>query len=94
MKIKARRQFLKDYERLQPRLKKPVLFRKAFVGAVSILQKGSDLSAKCTVNRLVNQGPGWYICYVLDDLAMTYKIEGQYVKLSRIGFAKDLGKEK
>lgn len=94
MRIRWTDRFEDDYERLQFRLNNRKAFRKAFVGAVSILQKGDDLSVKYTVNRMVNRGPGWYVCYVMDDIAMTYKIVGQYIKLSRIGLIKDLGKEK
>ncbi len=94
MKIHWSERFRNDYQTLENRLSNRVSFRKALWKATSILQKSGDLSAKYTVNRMVNQGPGWYVCYILDDIAMTYKIEGQYIKLSRIGFAKDLGREK
>jgi len=95
LKVHWSDRFRNDYQKLEKRLGNGnrVSFRKALWKATSILQKGNDLSAKYTVNRIVSQGPGWYICYVLDDIVMTYKIEGQYIKLSRIGFAKELGKE-
>ncbi len=93
MKIKARRRFKEDYARVESRLKKPAAFRKAVFQAVSSLQKGNDLTEKYTVNRLINMGEGWYGCYVFDDIIMIYKIQGQYVKLSRLGTPKELGKQ-
>ena len=94
MKIKARRRFKEDYERTESRLKNPIPFRKALSKAILILQQEKDLSDKYTVNRIPAQGQGWYDCYVFEDIIMIYKIQGQYVKLSRLGIPKELEKER
>ncbi|MBC8379351.1 MAG: type II toxin-antitoxin system mRNA interferase toxin, RelE/StbE family [Planctomycetes bacterium] len=94
MKIRWKERFKEDYKELEKRLKKPIPFRKALFRAVSILEKGDDLSEKYTVNRIPAQGPGWYDCYVFEDIIMIYKIQGRYVKLSRLGTPKKLQKER
>ena len=93
MKIKARRRFKEDYTRIEARFKKPAEFRKAFFRAVSMIRQGKDLQAEYTVNRITDKGTGWYDCYIYADIVMIYKIEGQYIKLSRLGTPKDLEKE-
>ena len=92
MRIKARRRFKEDYERIEASLKNPSPFRKAFFRAVSMLQQEQDLSSKFVVNRIPAEGKEWYDCYVYDDIIMIYKIQGQYVKLSRLGTPKELEK--
>lgn len=57
-----------------------------------MLQQGKDLSEKYTINRLLSQGQGWYGVYLFEGVIMIYKIQGQYVRLSRLGTAKELGK--
>lgn len=59
-----------------------------------MLRQGQDLPEEYVVNRIPDKGLGWYDCYVYADIIMIFKIEGQYVKLSRLGFPKDLEKEK
>ncbi|MDH4201890.1 MAG: type II toxin-antitoxin system YafQ family toxin [Phycisphaerae bacterium] len=90
MKIKARRRFKEDYNRLEATLKNPVSFRKSFNKAVTLLQMGKDISKSFTVNRLINRGEGWYDCYITSDIVMIYMIQGQYVKLTAIGPAKEM----
>lgn len=94
MKIKAGRPFKADYERIESRLKNPRPFRKAFAKALSILQQGNSLAEEYVVNPLVAQGQGWYDCYIYENIIMIYKVEGNYVKLSRLGTPKDLEKER
>ncbi len=94
MKIKARRPFKEDYKRIESRLKNPRPLRKALANAISMLQQGNDLSKKYVVNALLTHGQGWYDCYIYDDIIMIYKIEGQYVKLTRLGTPKELEKER
>lgn len=79
---------------LKTRLKKSIPLRKAISMVISMLQQGNDLSAKYVVNRIPAQGEGWYDCYVFDDIILIYKIEGQYVKLSRLVTPKELEKER
>ena len=45
------------------------------------------------MNQIPSKGRGWYDCYVYDDIVMIYKIEGQYVRLSRLGTPRELEKE-
>ena len=92
MRIRARRRFKEDYKRLEAKLKKPAAFKKNLSKVISLLQKDTDLPPKYIVNRLTAQGEGWYACYFYEDFVMIYKIQGQYIKLSRIGTAKELGK--
>ena len=86
MKIKARRRFKEDYIQLEKRLKDPRSFRKALNKAITLLQMGKDISKSFTVNRLIKRGEGWYDCYINSDIVMIYKIQGQYVKLTAIGY--------
>ncbi len=94
MRIHWKDEFKKDYKQLEKRLKQSPQIRKALFQAVSILHQGKDLSKKYAVNSIPAQGSGWYDCYVYDDIVMIYKIEGQYVKLSRLGTPKYLEKER
>jgi mRNA interferase YafQ len=61
---------------------------------ISVLRQGDELSEKYVVNTLLARGTGWYDCYVYDDIIMIYKVEGQYVKLIRLGTPKELEKAK
>ena len=94
MKIYWKEQFKEDYQRVESKLKNPIPFRKALSRAISVLQQEKDLSKKYTVNRLPAQGQGWYDCYVFEDIIMIYKIQGQYIKLSRLGTPRELEKER
>ena len=85
---------MKDYEQIESRLKNPRPFRKSLFKVISTLQQGDNLPEKYVVNPLIARGQGWYDCYVYDDIILIYKIEGQYVKLSRLGTPKELEKER
>lgn len=90
MKIKAEIRFKEDYIQLEKRFKDPRPFRKALNKAISLLQMGKDISKSFTVNRLVKRGAGWYDCYITADIVMIYMIQGQSVKLTAIGPAKEM----
>lgn len=95
MIIKARRQFKEDYQKLIESRENTAAFRKAFNKAIFLLETDhQDFSKTFTVNRLVKRGEGWFDCYVYDDIIMIYKIEGQYIKLSRLGTPQELEKTK
>lgn len=84
--------FADDYKQLEKKLKSPLKVRNAFYKAIHLLQTGKNLSSAYTVNQLKTQGEGWFDCYIYEDIVMIYKIQGQSVKLTRIGFTKDLFK--
>jgi addiction module RelE/StbE family toxin len=94
LKIHWKDEFKEDYTRLETQLKRSVPLRKALFRAISMLQQGKELSEHYAVNRIPAQGMGWYDCYVYDNIIMIYKIEGQYVKLSRLGTPEELEKER
>ena len=93
MKIHWKDKFKEDYERHEKKLKSSASLRKALFRAISMLQQGKDLSEDYTVNRLLTQGQGWYGVYLFEDVIMIYKIQRQYVSLSRLGTAKELRKQ-
>jgi len=45
------------------------------------------------VNRIIAAGPGWYDCYLYEDIVLVYKIQGQRVLLATIGFSKEIADE-
>ncbi|MBL7215974.1 MAG: type II toxin-antitoxin system YafQ family toxin [Phycisphaerae bacterium] len=90
MKIKARRRFKEDYIQLEKRLKDPVSFRKAINRAITLLQAEKDISKSFTVNRLIKRGEGWFDCYITSEIVMIYAIQGQSIKLTAIGPAKEM----
>ena len=94
MRIRWRDQFKEDIERIQTRLKKPIPFKKAFRKAIRMLEEGKDITGQFHAHRLNNEGEGWYYCYIYEDIVMIYKIQGQYVKLSRIEAAGKLKKKR
>lgn len=94
MKIRWKDQFKEDIERIQERLKKPDPFKKAFCQAIRMLEAGKDLTEQFNAHRLVSEGEGWFCCFVFEEIIMIYKIQGQYVKLSRLGTPKELEKER
>lgn len=79
-------EFREDLKRLEKRLKNPQPFRKALYRAITELQKGKDLSGLFPVNRITARGAGWYDCYLYDEIVMFYRIQGQRVILTAIGF--------
>ena len=94
MRIHWKEQFKEDYKRLETTLKDPKPFRKALYKAVSVLQRGDDLSKIFPVNRIVPLGEGWYDCYIYSDIAMIYKIREKSVQLYAVGKASDLYKRR
>lgn len=94
MRIRARRQFEEDIERIQARLRKPDSFKKAFCKAIRMLEEGKDITGQFNGHRLINEGEGWFCCFIFEDIIMIYKVQGQYVRLSRIGTPKELEKER
>lgn len=57
-----------------------------------MLEQGQDLAAPFNAHRLVNEGEGWFCCYIYEDIIMIYKVQGQYIKLSRLGTPGELEK--
>ena len=90
MRIHWKDEFKEDYKRLETRLKKSAPLRNALFNVINRLQLGENLTEKYTVNRIPAEGVGWYVCYFYKDFILIYKVEGQYVKLSRLGTAKEL----
>ncbi len=93
MKIRLKEQFKKDFKRVQCHVKDPQSFVKSFCRAVYLLERGKDLSKEFAFNRLIAKGEGWHDCYVFEDIVMIYKVQGQYVRLSRIGTCEELYEE-
>lgn len=94
MRIQWKDKFKDDYTRLEKTLKKSDSMRKALFKAIRMLQEGEDLSEQFIVNRIPAQGQGWYVCYFYKEYVVIYKLEKQYVKLSRLGAPKELEKER
>ena len=93
MRIHWSDRFKEGFKRTESSVKDPKSFRKVLYKAISILQKREDLSKTFPVNKLAARGKGWFDCYVYEEIVMIYKIEGQYVTLSRIGTCKELYEE-
>ena len=70
MRIIWKEQFKEDVKRLEKRLKNPKPFRNAFNRAMFTLQQDGDLSEIFAVNKLTMLGPGWYDCYLYEDIVM------------------------
>lgn len=94
MRIRWKDQFTEDIERIQARLRNPGPFKKAFRKAIRMLEEGKDITGPFHGHRLMNEGEGWYYCYIYDDIVMIYKVQGHYVRLSRIEAAGKLEKER
>ena len=90
MRIRWQDQFKEDFKYLEKHLKDPVSFKKALYKAVTLLQRGKDISKTFPVNRLIKRGEGWFDCYITSDIVMIYRIQGRSVKLTAIGPAKEM----
>ena len=93
MIITWKEQFKDKFNRLENRLKDPKPLRKSLSRAVFALQTGKNLADSFTVNRIIAAGPGWYDCYLYEDIVLVYKIQGQRVLLATIGFSKEIADE-
>ena len=74
MGVVWKEQFREDIQHLDKRLKESKPFRKAFNKAIAALQTGRELSEIFTVNKLPLLGPGWYDCYLYEEIVMIYSI--------------------
>jgi addiction module RelE/StbE family toxin len=92
LRIHWKEAFKKDYARLEKRLKQFDPLRRELFEAIRMLQQGQNVSEKFVVNRVIAEGEGWYACYFYDKYVLLYKIEGQYVKLARLGTPRELEK--
>ena len=93
MKIKLKEQFKEDFRKTRKLIKDKRSFDHFFCRTFFLLQNNQDLSLEFASNKLMARGEGWYDCYIYEDIVMLYKIQGQYVKLSRIGTCENLYKE-
>jgi len=93
MRIVWKEQFKVQFNRLEKQHKDPKPLRKSLSKAISVLQTGHNLSDHFTVNRVPSAGPGWYDCYLYEDIVMVYKLQGQRVILATIGFPRDIADE-
>ena len=93
MRIVWKEQFKEKFNRLERQLKDPKPLRKALNKAIFALQTGKNLADYFTVNRVTSAGPGWYDCYLYEDVVIVYKIQGQRIVLATIGFPKDISDE-
>lgn len=90
MRIHWKDQFKEDFKSLEASVKDPAAFKKALSKAISLLQEGKDISKSFTANRLINRGEGWHDCYITPEIIMIYRIQGQYVKLTEIGYVNEM----
>ncbi len=93
MRIVWKEQFKEKFNRLERRLKDPKPLRKALNKAIFVLQTGKNLSDYFPVNKVTSAGPGWYDCYLYEDIVMVYKIQGQRIVLATIGFSSEIAYE-
>jgi addiction module RelE/StbE family toxin len=93
VRIVWKEQFKEKFNRLERRLKDPKPLRKALNKAIFVLQTGKNLSDYFPVNKVTSAGPGWYDCYLYEDIVMVYKIQGQRIVLATIGFSSEIAYE-
>ena len=83
-------QYGKDFRRI---VQSPKFNQAAYLTVLTLLVSGKPLPARYSNHPLIGEDVGYWDCHITNDCVLIYKVDGNELRLARIGTHAEVFKE-